>query len=361
MSPTQKALFLDAKFGPFTLKERSIPKPGPGQLLVRIEATALNPVDWKIQKYGIFIEDYPVLIGTDIAGVVDEVGEDVSEFAKGDRVVHGQSIWRDINSTPLRTQLQPRRHIPSHISFDQAASIPVAAAAAVAGSYLLPPHGAGLTAPFDESGRGKYADKPAVILGGATSVGQSVIQFARLSGFSPIITTASVKHDSFLKSLGATNVLDRKLPTAELDAEIRKITSKPIEFVYDAVSLPETQATGYSILANGGTLVLVLSPVVQAVEGKNVVTCLGIWTLPHSKDLGEQFYASLMKLLETGDIKVSQSRYIVGRMSVNVFSFQPNRTEVVPGGLAGIVGALKKLELDQVSGVKLVVHPQETE
>lgn len=86
MSPTQKALFLDAKFAPFTLKEHSIPKPGPGQLLVRIEATALNPVDWKIQKYGIFVENYPVLIGTDIAGVVEEVGEGAFGFVKGDRV-----------------------------------------------------------------------------------------------------------------------------------------------------------------------------------------------------------------------------------------------------------------------------------
>ncbi|KAG6898957.1 hypothetical protein C0993_002327 [Termitomyces sp. T159_Od127] len=92
MSPTQKALFLDAKSAPFTLKEHSIPDPAPGQLLVRIEATALNPVDWKIQKYGIFIEDYPALIGTDIAGVVDEVGQDVSGFVKGDRVVF-QGSW----------------------------------------------------------------------------------------------------------------------------------------------------------------------------------------------------------------------------------------------------------------------------
>ncbi|KAG5732530.1 Zinc-type alcohol dehydrogenase-like protein C2E1P3.01, partial [Termitomyces sp. T112] len=208
-------------------------------------------------------------------------------------------------------------------------------------SYLPQPHGAGLTTPFDASGRGKYAGKPVLILGGATSVGQFVIQFAKLSGFSEIIATASVKHEIFLKSLGATHVLDRNLSTAELDAEIRKLTSKPIEFVYDAVSLPGTQTMGYSILANGGTLILVLPSQVKAVEGKNVYTCLGIWTFPFTKDLGEHFYASLTELLETGEIK-------------------PNRVEVVPGGLAGIAGSLKRLELNQVSGVKLVVHPQET-
>ncbi|KAG6901425.1 hypothetical protein C0995_012136 [Termitomyces sp. Mi166 len=339
MAPIQKALFLEAKFSPFTLKESSIPKPGIGQLLVRIEATALNPVDWKIQKYGIFIENFPALIGTDIAGVVEEVGEDASGFAKGDRVVF-QGAWAvDMAGYQQYT-------LTNAVTTAKASTIPVAGAAAVAGFYLPSPHGAGLTAPFDASGRGKYAGKPAVILGGATSVGQFAIQFAKLSGFSPILTTASVKHESFLKSLGATHVLDRNLPTAELDAEVCKITTKPIEFVYDAVSLPDTQATGYSILANGGTLVLVLPSAITAVDGKNVHTCLGIWTFPHTKDLGEQFYASLTKMLETGDIKVSR--------------FNPNRVEVVPGGLGGIVGALERLKLDHVSGVKLVIHPQET-
>ncbi|KAG5716491.1 hypothetical protein E4T56_gene13667, partial [Termitomyces sp. T112] len=174
MAPTQKGLFLDAKFAPFTLKEHSIPKPGPSQLLVRIEATALNPVDWKIQKYGIFIEDYPALIGTDIAGVVEEVGEGTSGFAKGDRVVF-QGGWTvdmaGYQQYTLTNSLTTAK-IPSHVSFDQAATIPVAAAAAVAGSYLPQPHGAGLTTPFDASGRGKYAGKPVLILGGATSVGQ---------------------------------------------------------------------------------------------------------------------------------------------------------------------------------------------
>ncbi|KAG6827842.1 hypothetical protein H0H93_015280, partial [Arthromyces matolae] len=86
MSQTQKALFLESKFGEFNLRETSIPKPAPGQLLVRAEAAALNPVDWKIQKWGLFLEEFPVILGIDVAGVVEELGEGVSGFAKGDRV-----------------------------------------------------------------------------------------------------------------------------------------------------------------------------------------------------------------------------------------------------------------------------------
>ncbi|KAG6840149.1 hypothetical protein C0991_008586, partial [Blastosporella zonata] len=305
MPATQKALFLDNKLGPFTLRERPVPKPGPGQLLVKIETTALNPVDWKIQKYGIFLQesDYPALVGTDIAGVVEEIGEGASGFAKGDRV-HG--AWANDLAGYQQytlTYAVTTAKIPSHISFDEAATLPVAITATVAGYYLSQPHGAGLTHPFDPSNQRKYAGKPLVILGGATSVGQFAIQFGKLSGFSPIFTTASTKHESFLKSLGATHVLDRNLSTPALDAEIRKITSSPIEVVYDAVSLPDTQATGYSLLADGGRLILVLPPAIEAVEGKGIFSVLGLWTFPYSKDLGAEFYRNLTRLLETGDVK----------------------------------------------------------
>lgn len=85
-SESHHGLFLDSKFGNFTLGPNQTPKPGPGELLVKIEAAGLNPVDWKIQKYGIFVEDYPAIIGTDVAGIVEEVGEGVGTFVKGDRV-----------------------------------------------------------------------------------------------------------------------------------------------------------------------------------------------------------------------------------------------------------------------------------
>ena len=56
------------------------------ELLVKIHATALNPVDWKIREYAYFITEYPAVLGTDSAGTVEEVGEGVTGFAKGDKV-----------------------------------------------------------------------------------------------------------------------------------------------------------------------------------------------------------------------------------------------------------------------------------
>ena len=86
MATQQKALLVLAKFADFVVGSRAIPKPGPGELLVKIRSTSLNPVDWKIHKYGIFVEEFPAVLGSDLAGDVVEVGEGVTTFAKGDRV-----------------------------------------------------------------------------------------------------------------------------------------------------------------------------------------------------------------------------------------------------------------------------------
>ena len=84
--PQQKVLHLTRKQGPFEVHTADVPKPGPGQILVKVEATALNPVDWKIQVHGAFVEEFPAILGSDAAGIVEELGEGVVGFAKGDRV-----------------------------------------------------------------------------------------------------------------------------------------------------------------------------------------------------------------------------------------------------------------------------------
>ena len=86
MATKQKSLLLLEPKGSFEIRETDIPTPGPGELLVEVHATALNPVDWKIQQFGIAIEAYPAVLGTDSAGIVKAVGEGVTEFVLGDKV-----------------------------------------------------------------------------------------------------------------------------------------------------------------------------------------------------------------------------------------------------------------------------------
>ena len=88
-TPTQqKALLLESKLGEFALATRNVPTPGAGDILVKNEVVGLNPVDWKVQTCGLFIEEYPVILGFDAAGTVETVGEGVTAFKKGDRVLY---------------------------------------------------------------------------------------------------------------------------------------------------------------------------------------------------------------------------------------------------------------------------------
>lgn len=82
----QKALFLTGINGDFVVQDRGIPKPGPEQLLVKIDSAALNPLDWKIRKYGLYVSDFPAILGIEAAGTVEAVGVNVSGLVKGDRV-----------------------------------------------------------------------------------------------------------------------------------------------------------------------------------------------------------------------------------------------------------------------------------
>lgn len=130
-----------------------------------------------------------------------------------------------------------------------------------------------------------------------------MLQFAKLSGFNPIITTASPKHTDYLRSFGATHVFDRKLPAPDLISEVRKITSEPIEYIYDAVSLPETQKLAIDLLAPGGRLTVVLDPVVPATD-KKISHVVATRLLDYNLVPLTTLYSKLTGLVENGSIQV---------------------------------------------------------
>ena len=81
-----KTLVLPAKQASFVLKSVPLYTPGPGEVLIKTEAAALAPIDWAISALGVLVENYPVIIGEDVAGTVEDIGEGVTRFKKGDRV-----------------------------------------------------------------------------------------------------------------------------------------------------------------------------------------------------------------------------------------------------------------------------------
>lgn len=83
----QKAFFLESLGGMFAVKTKGVPCPGPGQILVRVEAAGLNPIEWKIRAYKLpYLSAYPHVLGCEGAGVVVGLGEGVGRFVLGDRV-----------------------------------------------------------------------------------------------------------------------------------------------------------------------------------------------------------------------------------------------------------------------------------
>lgn len=345
MSPQQKALILPKKQGDFEVASRSIPSPGVGQLLVKVQSAALNPVDYKIKDTGMFLTHYPAILGMDIAGIVEEVGEGVRNFRRGDRVIAHGNFSNDLAAFQQYTLTVASftAKIPSSESFDSAATVPLGLDTALVGLYG-DQYGAGITPPWTKSVGNHESKKPIVIIGGSSSVGSYTIQLARLSGFYPIITTASPSNEDLVRDYGATHFFDRNLSGKQLMAAIGKVTDSPIKIVYDAISLPETQSIGWELLAKNGTLVLTLPATVKEDEGKGrkVIQTFGSPHAAQNKELCSSSWAMVEKWLSEGTI-------------------QPNKYEVLPNGLVGIIGGLERIELGQVSGTKLVAHPQETQ
>lgn len=230
--------------------------------------------------------------------------------------------------------------IPPNLTYSQAATVPLGLDTAAVGLYseVL---GAGLTPPWTEGGQGKYSGKPILVYGGSSSVGCTVIQLARVSGFSPIIAIASRIHEEYLKSLGATHVINRHGERDDLKKAITGTTTAPIEIAYDAVSFPETQQVAFEILAPNGILVTTLQPVVKEDQGKGrkVVATYGSPHHSANNTLCQGLWSVLEDWLHRGVIK-------------------PNKFEDLKG-LHDIQQGLERMKKGEVRGVKLIAHPQE--
>lgn len=90
-----QAAYLIKADTPLEVRDAPMPSAGPGEIVVKNHAIAINPLDWHMQDAGVFIQQWPAIIGCDVAGEVFEVGSNVDGFKKGDRVI-GSVFPRDI-------------------------------------------------------------------------------------------------------------------------------------------------------------------------------------------------------------------------------------------------------------------------
>jgi NADPH2:quinone reductase len=190
-----KAILLDAPGGPESLRigEIADPVPGPGELLVEVHATSLNPVDYKVAAMGSDLWRYPHVLGVDVAGVVAGVGPEVENWKTGDRVFY-VTTWRrpggfaEMHTVPAHTVAA----IPEAVTFTDAVAIPCA----------------GLTAycALHRRLHVKPGDQVLVHSGGG-GVGGFAVQLANRAG-ATVIATCSAANRDYVRALGATAVID---------------------------------------------------------------------------------------------------------------------------------------------------------
>ncbi len=195
---TMRAVVINKYGGNDAVEIREMPQPVPaaGEVLIRVRAASVNPIDWKVRQ-GMLRErlgdKFPIPLGRECSGEVVETGGKIARFRKGDEVIAVLSIismgsFAEYVSAPEQSVFQK----PKNISFEEAATIPIA----------------GLTAlrSLRDAGRIKNGMKVAII-GAAGGVGHFAIQIAKIFG-AEVTAITQARNTDFVRSLGADKVRD---------------------------------------------------------------------------------------------------------------------------------------------------------
>ncbi|KAK7914012.1 alcohol dehydrogenase-like protein [Apiospora marii] len=315
----------------------------PNDVIIKVVVSGSNPKDWKCPEW----MNVNVNEGDDIAGIVHEVGSNVTEFKKGDRVAAFHEMLAPGGSYAEYAVAHQHTtfHIPATTSFEAAAAIPLAAMTAAVGLYLrleLPQPWTPATSPI-----------PLVVYGAASAVGAYVIQLARRSNIHPLICVAgaSTAHvESLIDRSKGDTIVDYRAGDAAVQEGIRAAVpaGHKLLHAYDAVSEHNSPQNISAVLAADGAqkpkLTLVLPGKVH--EGipdhvEQSTTMVGDVHGDH-QDFGHVYF-----------------RYIARGLLEGWFKPQPQ--EVIPGGLGGVQKGLENLRDGKARGVKYVFRIAETE
>ncbi|GAM88518.1 hypothetical protein ANO11243_065510 [Dothideomycetidae sp. 11243] len=322
-----------------TIRDAPIPKAEKDLLVIKVAVSGSNPKDWKYPEWtGKEFNE-----GDDIAGTVHEIGPDAAAygFKVGDRVAafHEMRTGGGSYAEYAVAHAYTTFHLPEQTSFEEAATLPLAALTAVVGLYAsdrlaLPEPWAPATEPT-----------PLVVYGGASAVGAFVIKYAQRSNIHPIITVAG-KGADFVESLidrsKGDTIVDYRDGDEAVVAGIKKaLKGEKLHYAYDAITEKGSYVNLSKVLEPGAKLTHVLPIKDEEIpEIKKVQTYVGNVHDGH-KDLG-----------------LVHSRYLTRGLSEGWYKGHPY--EVVPGGLEGIEGALKKLKEGKASAVKYVFRISDT-
>jgi len=241
---TQRAVLIRAYGGADAaqVSEIQTPKPGPGEVLVRVRAAGINGIDWKVREGYLrdaFPLQLPAVLGIELAGVVEAIGPGTSRLRVGDRVmgpIGGLGAYADVVVVPEANLART----PEALDDVQAAAIPVAAVAAWQSL-----HHAGPIRPGQR----------VLIHGAAGGLGGHAVQYAKQAG-AEVFATVATAHVGYVRDLGADHVIDYQTQRFEELA-------REIDLVLDYVG-GEVLDRSWQVLATTGAIVGTSSPDILA-------------------------------------------------------------------------------------------------
>jgi NADPH:quinone reductase-like Zn-dependent oxidoreductase len=261
-----------------SLESTPIPSINPDDVLVKIHATSINPVDWKVRKgylQSFLPHKLPLVLGWDFAGEIVALGEQVTQWKIGDAVYSRPDITRDgTYAEYIAVRAKEIASKPKTLNWQEAAAVPLVALTAWQSLYELAKLQKG---------------EKVLIHAGAGGVGTFAIQLAKLRG-AFVYTTCSTRNLDLLQSLGADTVIDY---TQEDFSKLRDI-----DVVFDTVG-GETQEKSWQVLKRGGRLVSIINPPNVETATKHGVTPLFCFVQPNAVQLTE-----LTNLIDAGKITI---------------------------------------------------------
>lgn len=232
------------------LVDREVPQPGPGEVRVRVVVSGVNPTDWKARAGGTYGDALPfpeLTPNQDGAGVVDAVGEGVTDLAEGDRVwLYMAAASRPTGTAQEYTVVPAARavRLPEGTSFDVGASLGVPAMTAHR-ALTTHEHGPARLSP------GALEGRTVLVAGGAGAVGHAAIQLARWAGATVVTTISSDAKAALATAAGAHHTVNYRDEDAA--ARIREIAPDGVDIVVE-VSIPQNAGLVADVLANHGVV-----------------------------------------------------------------------------------------------------------
>ena len=247
------------------------------EILVKIKSTAVNHLDL-VEASGtarqILPIDLPWVPGHEFSGVVEQIGSDVGAFAPGD-AVFGTTTGMGAYAEYVAVKATAIARKPSNLSFEEAASVPVAAQTAWQGLFT----------------HGRVEKGQAILIhAGAGAVGAYAVQLASHAG-ATVIATARADDEAYVKSIGASRVIDYR------EEQFEKVLREKVDVVFDLVG-GDAQKRSFLVLKEGGHLVSAVQPVSQEEAAMHHVTAMMMRLAPSADVL-----SGIARLVEEGTIR----------------------------------------------------------